>query len=176
MTGRHERYGGVTHTILMRDRLSLNSRTIADSPNNDYNNPVLYYNGRVIETKGYCTDLFFGRAIRRIGEQKRAGKPFFAYITPNVNHGPHIPPILPDGSLGDIMENLDDNVGKMMKFLDQSGLSEETLLIYMTDNGAGSGDKRLRGGKGTAYEGGSLRRGVASTRVGSEPGVSREQT
>jgi arylsulfatase A-like enzyme len=43
----------------------------------------------------------------------------------------------------------------MMKFLDQSGLSSETLLIYMTDNGAGSGNKRLRGGKGSVYEGGT---------------------
>jgi arylsulfatase len=205
LTGRHECYAGVTHTIVMRDRLSLQSRTIADMlgdagyatgifgkwhlgdgaeyrpdkrgfdevyihggggigqnyphsadfPNNDYNNPVLYHNGKVIETNGYCTDLFFDQAIRWIGEQKRAEKPFFAYITPNVNHGPHIPPILPDGSLGNILENLDDNVGKMMKFLDESGLSAETLLIYMTDNGAGSGNKRLRGGKGSVYEGGT---------------------
>jgi len=205
LTGRHECYAGVTHTIVMRDRLSLKSRTIADMlkasgyatgifgkwhlgdgqayrpdkrgfdevyihgaggigqnyshsadfPNNDYNNPVLYHNGKVIETKGYCTDLFFDQAVRWIRTQKEGGKPFFAYITPNVNHGPHIPPILPDGSTGDIMANLDDNVGKMMTFLDTSGLSDKTLLIYMTDNGSGSGSKRLRGGKGSAYEGGT---------------------
>ncbi len=205
LTGRHECYAGVTHTILLRDRLSLKSRTVADMlkaagystgvfgkwhlgdgeeyrpdrrgfdevyihgaggigqnyphsadfPNNDYNNPVLYHNGKVIETRGYCTDLFFEQAIRWIGRQKEAGRPFLAYITPNVNHGPHIPPILPDGSTGDILGNLDDNVGRMMKCLDESGLSEKTLLIYMTDNGAGSGDKKLRGGKGSPYEGGT---------------------
>jgi arylsulfatase len=126
----------------------------ADFPNNDYNNPVLYHNGKVTETSGYCTDLFFDQAIRWIAEQKEKGIPFFAYVTPNVNHGPHIPPILPDGTKGDIMANLDDNVGKMMDFLDQSGLSKHTLLIYMTDNGAGSGNKKLRGGKGSPYEGG----------------------
>ncbi len=205
LTGRHECYAGVTHTIVLRDRLSLKSRTIADMlkdsgyatgifgkwhlgdakeyrpdkrgfdevyihggggigqnyahsadfPNNDYNNPVLYHNGKVIETKGYCTDLFFDQAIRWIGKQKEAGKPFFAYIPPNVDHGPHIPPILPDGSKGDILGNLDDNVGKMMKFLDESGLSEKTLFIYMTDNGSNSGNKRLKGGKGSPYEGGT---------------------
>ncbi|MFC1498109.1 arylsulfatase [Verrucomicrobiota bacterium] len=205
MTGRHECYAGVTHTIKMRDRLSLKSRTVAnmlsdsgyatgifgkwhlgdekeyrpdsrgfdeayihgaggiaqnyphsaDFPNNDYNNPVLYHNGKAIETKGFCTDLFFDQAIRWIGNQKTADKPFFAYIPLNVNHGPHIPPILPDGSRGNTMENLDDNVGKMMTFLDQEGLSENTLLIYMTDNGSPfSGNKKLRGGKGTPYEGG----------------------
>ena len=205
LTGRHECYAGVTHTINMRDRLSLKSRTLpdmlksagyttgifgkwhlgdeaayrpdqrgfdevyihgaggigqnyphsADFPNNDYNNPVLYHNGKAIETKGFCTDLFFDQAIEWIGDTRKAGKPFFCYIPPNVNHGPHIPPILADGSKGDSMINLDDNVGKMMKFLDASGLSENTLLIYMTDNGANSGEKKFRGGKSSPYEGGT---------------------
>jgi arylsulfatase len=205
LTGRHECYAGVTHTIKLRDRLSLKSRTMAnmlkdagyatgifgkwhlgdgaeyrpdkrgfdeayihgaggiaqnyphsaDFPNNDYNNPVLYHNGKVIETKGYCTDLFFDQAIKWIGKQEEAGKPFFAYVPLNVNHGPRIPPILPDGSKGNILANLDDNVGKMMKFLDENDLSEKTLLIYMTDNGANSGNKKLRGGKSSPYEGGT---------------------
>ncbi len=205
MTGRHECYAGVTHTINMRDRLSLKSRTIADMlksagyrtgifgkwhlgdeaayrpdrrgfdevyihgaggiaqnyahsadfPNNDYNNPVLYHNGKAIETKGFCTDLFFDQAIRWIQQKQDAKQPFFCYIPPNVNHGPHIPPILADGTKGDSMTNLDDNVGKMMKFLDGAGLSEDTLLIYMTDNGASSGNKQFRGGKGSPYEGGT---------------------
>jgi len=205
LTGRHECYAGVTHTINMRDRLSLKSRTVADMlkaagyatgifgkwhlgdeeayrpdkrgfdevyihgaggigqnyphsadfPNNDYNNPVLYHNGKAVETKGFCTDLYFDQAIRWIQQQQKADKPFFCYIPPNVNHGPHIPPILPDGTKGDSMINLDDNVGKMMKFLDGAGLSDSTLLIYMTDNGSNSGNKRLRGGKGSPYEGGT---------------------
>ncbi len=205
LTGRHECYAGVTHTIVLRDRLSLTSRTIADMlkgagydtgifgkwhlgdgeayrpdrrgfdevyihgaggiaqnyahsadfPNNDYNNPVLYHNGKVVETRGYCTDLFFDQAIRWIGSRKDASKPFFAYITLNVAHNPQIPPILPDGTKGDILANLDDNVGKMMAYLDKSGLAANTLLIYMTDNGANSGGKRLRGGKGSMYEGGT---------------------
>jgi len=127
----------------------------ADFPNNDYNNPVLYHNAKVVETKGFCTDLFFDQAIRWIKQQQETKKPFFCYIPLNVNHGPHIPPILPDGSKGDTMINLDDNVGKMAKFLDSSGLSDNTLYIYMTDNGANSGNKRLRGGKGSPYEGGT---------------------
>ena len=204
MTGRHECYAGVTHTVKLRDRMSLKSRTAADLlkasgyatgifgkwhlgdaeeyrpdkrgfdevyihggggisqnyphsadfPNNDYNNPVLYHNGKVVETKGYCTDLFFDQAIRWISGQK--GKnPFFCYIPTNVNHTPKIPPLLPDGSEGDIMANLDANIGKMMAFLDQSGLSENTLVLYMGDNGAGSGNKQLRGGKTSMYEGGT---------------------
>lgn len=205
MTGRHECYAGVTHTILMRDRMSLKSPTVAemlrdagystgifgkwhlgdeedyrpdrrgfeevyihgaggigqkmahssDFPNNDYNNPVLYHNGKAIETKGFCTDLFFHQSIRWMTDKKKTEKPFFCYVPLNVNHGPHIPPILPDGTTGDSMINLDNNVGKLRKFLDDSGLSKNTLLIYMTDNGAKSGNKQLRGGKTSAYEGGT---------------------
>ncbi len=204
MTGRHECYSGVTHTVKMRDRLSLKSHTLADLlkdsgyttgifgkwhlgdgaeyrpdkrgfdevyihggggisqnyphsadfPNNDYNNPVLYHNGKVVETKGYCTDLFFDQAIRWIDGQK-GKKPFFCYIPTNVNHTPKIPPILPDGSEGDIMANLDDNIGKMLAYLEKSSLSENTLVLYMGDNGAGSGHKQLRSGKTSMYEGGT---------------------
>jgi arylsulfatase len=205
MIGRHECYGGVTHTIMMRDNLSLKTRTVADMlkeagyatgifgkwhlgdgkeyrpdnrgfeevyihggggigqnyrhsadfPFNDYNNPVLYHNGKVIETKGYCTDLFFDQAIRWMKEQQAAGKPFFVYLPLNVKHSPNIPPILPDGSTGDVMVNLDDNVGKMMQFLETSKLDDKTLLIYMTDNGGRSGRKKLRGKKSNVYEGGT---------------------
>lgn len=204
MTGRHECYAGVTHTIKLRDRMSLKSRTVAemlkasgyatgifgkwhlgdageyrpdkrgfdevyihgadgisqnyphssDFPNNDYNNPVLYHNGKVVETKGYCTDIFFDQAIRWIGAHK-GKQPFFCFIPTNVNHTPKIPPILPDGTEGDIMTNFDDNVGKMMAYLEASGLLETTLVIYKGDNGAGSGNKQLRGGKTSVYEGGT---------------------
>lgn len=204
MTGRHECYSGVTHTILMRDQMNPALRTMpqmlqdsgyatgifgkwhlgdskelrpdrrgfdevyihgaggigqnythsADFPNNDYNNPVLYHNGKVIETRGYCTDLFTGQAIKWMDTQAKAKKPFFAYIPFNVDHAPKIPPVLPDGSKGSIMANLDENVGKVMDFLDESGLSENTLLIYMTDNGAASGSLKLKGRKTFATEGG----------------------
>ncbi len=206
LTGRHEVYAGVTHTILLRDRMNPDQRLIthmlkdagyatgifgkwhlgddaeyrpdrrgfdetyihgaggigqnyahsADFPNNDYNNPVLYHNGKVIETKGYCTDLFFDQAISWMKTQRKSGTPFFCFVTPNVNHAPHIPPILADGSQGSIMGNLDDNVGKLTRFLDEAGLLENTLYIYMTDNGMKhSGTKNLKGGKATAYEGGT---------------------
>lgn len=208
MTGRHEVYAGVTHTIFLRDQMNPALRTMpdmlqdagyatgifgkwhlgdsealrpdkrgfdevyihgaggigqnyshsADFPNNDYNDPVLYHNGKVIETKGYCTDLFFDQAIRWIGDQAKAKTPFFAYVSLNVAHSPMIPPLLPDGSYDNgrasIMKNLDDNVGKMMAYLDANGLSEDTLLIYMTDNGAHSGSLNLRGRKNTVTEGG----------------------
>jgi arylsulfatase len=86
-----------------------------------------------------------------------AKKRFFCTITPNVDHVPHIPPRLPDGSDGDIMQNLDDNIGKLMKSLDDENLAKDTLLIYMTDNGPEGvkSRKQLRGSKNTVYEGGT---------------------
>ena len=200
MGGRHAMYGGVTHTIHMRDRLNLKTRTLADMlsaagystgifgkwhlgdgseyrpdsrgftetyihgaggigqnfahsadfPKNKYNDPVLYHNGKAIETKGYCTDLFFDRAIQWIGEQKAAGKRFFAYIPTNVDHSPHVKP----ASDEPIMVNFDNNVGKIMKYLEEQSLLESTLVVFLTDNGSDSGNKELTGGKNSVTEGG----------------------
>ena len=212
LTGRQEFYSGVTHTIVLRDRMSLKSKTVADVlsgagyttgifgkwhlgdeaayrpdargfqetyihgaggigqnyphsadfPGNKYNDPVLYHNGTPVKTKGYCTNLFFDQAMKWIGEQKKAGKTFFAYIPTNVVHGPQQPPlaeyVLTDGSETEgktgILKNFDLNVGPMMKFLETNGLLENTLVVFLCDNGSSSGNKNLKGGKGSAYEGG----------------------
>lgn len=58
-----------------------------------------------------------------------------------------------------MIENIDDNMGKLMAFLDQSGVAKDTLLIFMTDNGGTAGVKTfnagMRGAKGTPYMGGT---------------------
>lgn len=51
-------------------------------------------------------------------------------------------------------EDLDTGVGRVMAAIDRLGLSSNTYLIYMADNGAGGGKKVLRGGKGGVWEGG----------------------
>ena len=53
-----------------------------------YTDPVLFHNGERVETKGYCTDLYFDAAIEWLRERHGAGKPFFAYIATNAPHGP----------------------------------------------------------------------------------------
>src|SRR5215831_55454 len=138
LTGRHEFKSGVTHTILERERMSLQATTIAevlksagyttgifgkwhlgdeaerrpdrrgfdetfihggggigqtypgscgDAPGNTYFDPAILHNGRFEKTHGYCTDVFFGQALRWI-DQVRGRKPFFAYIACNA---PHVP-------------------------------------------------------------------------------------
>jgi arylsulfatase len=115
-----------------------------------------------VKTKGYCTNLFFEQAMKWIKEQNQAGKKFFAYIPTNVMHGPQQPPT-PENVLNDpsetggktgILKNFDSNVGRIMKFQKTNDMLKDTLVIFVTDNGSNSGRKQLKGGKGSAYEGG----------------------
>ena len=63
-----------------------------DTAGNQYFNPALRHNGTFVKTQGYCTDLFFAQAIRWMGDRRKAGTPFFAYITPNAPHAPLVSP------------------------------------------------------------------------------------
>lgn len=140
-----------------------------DAPGNSYFDPVILHNGRFERTKGYCTDVFFGQALKWIETQRGAG-PFFAYITPNA---PHAPLDCPEAyrtrhadKLKDMqarfygmIESIDDNVGRLLAAVDQWGLKERTLVIFMTDNGGTVGVDMFnggrRGGKATPYQGGT---------------------
>ena len=141
-----------------------------DAPGNGYHDPVLLHNGRFVKTRGYCTDLFFGEALRWIDVQRQSGRPFFAYITPNAPHMPHVTPgpeydRLFEGrglSASDVryyamIRNIDDNVGRLLDRLGEWGLDENTLVIFQTDNGhsvSGVYNAGMRAMKGTPYQGG----------------------
>ena len=110
------------------------------------------------------TRRYFDKAIEFVGQNKE--KPFFVYITPSM---PHIPLFASEqfrgkskrGLYGDVVEEIDWNVGRFLNYLDQQGLAENTLVIFASDNGpwlgykedSGSADP-LRGGKFSYYEGG----------------------
>ncbi len=135
----------------------------ADFPANTYHDPVLLHNETPVLTQGYCTDIYFDKAIDWIKQCQASDNPFFAYIAPNAPHGPHIPPYgyderMPGATNYEKMQaNIDDNIGKIMSFLESSGLRSETLFIFYTDNGrAGqtAHGTKLKGGKGKATEGG----------------------
>ncbi|MFP6604861.1 MAG: sulfatase-like hydrolase/transferase, partial [Pirellulaceae bacterium] len=113
------------------------------------------HNETIVKTEGFCTDVFFQAALGWIRKQQQAEKPFFAYISTNAPHGPMIAPekskkrfaeqgwdAKTQGRYG-MIENIDDNMGLLMKKLDQWKLWENTLVIFMTDNGqAGRGARR----------------------------------
>jgi len=233
MTGRHPMKNGVTHTILERERLTLDAITLpqvlkaagytsaifgkwhlgdeepyqphhrgfdeafihgaggigqaydcscADVPGNTYFDPVIRHNGSFVKTRGYCTDIFFTAALGWIESVKDDKAPFFAYISLNAPHGPFIAPETnasrftglgfterAAGFYG-MIENIDENMGRLMAKLQQWDLQENTLLVFMSDNGMtsrGGGTPNetlapgyrsynagMKGTKGSADEGG----------------------
>ena len=154
----------------------------ADVPGNQYNDPVIRHNGRFVQTHGFCTDVFFTAALSWIKAKAAAQKPFFAYIALNAPHGPFLAPEKNARRFTDLgfgkeqagfygmIENIDGNVGRLLEKLDEWKLSENTLLIFMSDNGMTPGGAGVpgqdlapgypffnagqKGLKGTADEGG----------------------
>lgn len=142
----------------------------ADAPGNSYFDPVILHNGRFEKTQGYCTDVFFAQARRWIEAQAEAGRPFFAWLPSNAPHGPlHCPPewvapyegkVPPDAAkFFGMIANIDHNVGALLDWLAERKLAENTLVIFMNDNGTAHGAKvwnaGMRGHKGTADNGGT---------------------
>jgi arylsulfatase A-like enzyme len=141
-----------------------------DAPGNTYFNPALMHNGKFEKTHGYCTDLFFGQALRWIDRERQSGRPFFAYITPNAAHTPLQVPedyfALYRGKVPEnvarffgMIANIDDNFGRLLAKLDEWKLADNTLVLFMTDNGGTQGVKLfnagMRGMKNTPYQGGT---------------------
>jgi len=119
----------------------------ADAPNNKYFDPFVRHNGKFVKTKGFCTDVFFKAATRWIDEKRKGDQPFFAYLATNAPHAPYIAPPqnikrfkelgFDDDQAGfyGMIENIDENIGKMMASLESMGLMKDTLIIFMSDNG-----------------------------------------
>jgi len=102
--------------------------------------------------------------------RRKGGAPFFAYITPNAAHAPLQCPEeysrryagkVPEdvSKFYGMIENIDDNFGRMLRKLREWGVEENTLVIFMTDNGGTVGTKiynaGMRAAKGTPYQGGT---------------------
>ena len=147
--------------------------SLADYWMNSYFDPVLMHNGVDTKYKGYCTDIFFREAMAWIKRCKAAGKPFFAYIPTNT---PHVPNIVDDsysapyvGKHGGkqiphkfygMIANIDENIGKLEAFLKAEGLRDNTILVFLSDNGTQSGPAKeifnagMRDRKGSVVDGG----------------------
>ncbi len=135
---------------------------------NAYFDGTYWHNGKPEAVTGFCTDVFFDYAKRFIKQQHDSGRPFLAYIATNAPHGPmHSPPEFSEPYQNETVEvanfygmiaNIDENVGKLRRFLSDQGLSRNTIFIFTTDNGTSSGAKTfnagMRGQKGSEYDGG----------------------
>lgn len=127
----------------------------------------LFENKEVVEypcDQATTTNRYFNKAIEFIKNNKN--HPFFVYLTPSM---PHVPLFASPqfkgkskrGLYGDAVEEIDWNVGRLLDFLDKEGLSENTIVIFTSDNGPWLGMKEnggsalpLRDGKFSAYDGG----------------------
>lgn len=138
----------------------------SDPPGNTYFDPMLRHNGKWEKHKGYCTDIFFQSATRFI--EANRGRPFFVYLPTNAPHDPlqidesYAAPFRKAGlddrtaKVYGMVKNVDDNVGRLLARLKQLRLEENTIVIFLTDNGPQHDryNAGMRGRKATVYEGG----------------------
>jgi len=120
-------------------------------------------------TRGYITDVLTDEAVRFVSANRE--QPFFCYLAYNAPHSPYQVPDryfdrfhalgLADNvaAFFGMCENLDDNVGRLLGHLEAEGLADDTIVLFLTDNGGTAGVKihnaGMRGGKTSVHEGGS---------------------
>ena len=144
-----------------------------------YFNPELDHNGQLTRGKGYITDDLTNHAMDFVEQNARKNQPFFCYLALNTPHSPmqvpdeyfakfaHLEPKLraTDPKLESIpmtraalamCENIDWNVGRVLKKLDSLSLANDTVVLYFSDNGPNSWrwNGGMKGRKGSVDEGG----------------------
>jgi arylsulfatase A-like enzyme len=144
---------------------------------NDYFDDTYERNGKFETFEGYCTDVWFREGMRFIEENQ--SQPFLLYLATNAPHGPYrVPPDwanpyfgnrdAPNPNFYGMIANIDHNMGLLRQHLTKLGVSENTILIFMTDNGTAAGgtfkgldsepirgfNAGMRGKKSSVYDGG----------------------
>ncbi|TWT73172.1 arylsulfatase [Allorhodopirellula solitaria] len=145
----------------------------------NYFDPMLEHNGRIVQGNGFLPDDLTQRTIDFIGNHR--DRPFFVYLALNTPHSPMQVPqaywdrfadreIVPDPVAANaerqddahtraalaMCENIDDNVGRLLDHLDETGQAEDTIIVYFSDNGPNGWryNGGMRGRKGATTEGG----------------------
>jgi arylsulfatase A-like enzyme len=136
---------------------------------NNYFDATLLRGSKPEPTKGYITDVLTDEAMQFITARQK--EPFFCYLAYNAPHSPYqVPDKYFDqfkakgfednvAAFYGMCENIDDNVGRLLAHLDTLKLTENTIVLFLTDNGGTAGVKTynagMRGGKTSLHEGGS---------------------
>ncbi|MCY3714826.1 MAG: arylsulfatase [Gemmatimonadetes bacterium] len=154
---------------------------------NNYFDDTYFHNGAPVEHVGYCTDVWFDEAIRfiegcadgqSVSGEAGSDAPFFVYLSTNAPHTPYLVseeyarpyrgnPEVPEPEFCGMIANIDENFGRLRRRLAELGLEEDTVLVFMTDNGSSGGSELdenqhvvrgynagMRGKKGSYYDGG----------------------
>lgn len=137
-----------------------------DDSQNSHFDPTLIRNGVEEKQKGFRTDILFQEAMNFM--EKHKNEKFFCYVP---TYSPHAPLKVPEeysapyenmenvnANFSGMVANIDKNVGLLMNKLKELGLDENTLVVFMNDNGGTNGvnlyNAGMRGTKGTAWWGG----------------------
>jgi arylsulfatase A len=136
---------------------------------NNYFDTELLRGAKFEKTKGYITDVLTDEAMKFISKNQSA--PFFCYLAFNAPHSPYqVPDQYFDrfkakgftdelAAYWGMAENIDDNLARLFAHLDKLKLADNTIVIFMTDNGGTAGVKTfnagMRGGKTSVHEGGT---------------------
>ncbi len=145
---------------------------------NDYFEDYYNHNGVWEKITGYCNDVWFDGAKKFI--TRNQDKPFFCYLATNVAHSPYfvadsysapykgVENVVHPEFYG-MIANLDEHIGDLTAYLESIDLMDNTIIIFMTDNGTAQGAKidevldgyvikgqnaGMRGVKASMYEGG----------------------
>ena len=145
----------------------------------NYFSPMLERNGAIVQGNGFLTDDLTDRAIEFVDTHRT--RPFFLFLPYNTPHSPMQVPdeywnrfkdkvLQPDPVPGNanrqnlehtraalaMCENIDANVGRLLNHLEKTQLSEQTIVVYFSDNGPNGFryNGGMRGRKGSTYEGG----------------------
>lgn len=133
---------------------------------NNYFDPRLKSDERWIRAKGYMPDLLTDAAVDFA--KKHRTEPFLVYLAYNTPHSPHqVPDAYFDAyrkkgvddalaSIYGMVANLDDNIGRFLTALANAGLADDTIVVFLTDNGPNGArfNGGMRGQKGSLYLGG----------------------
>lgn len=148
---------------------------IGNPKGNNYFDDTYFRNGVAEKFEGYCTDVFFNEAMRFMRDEDE--RPFFIYLPLNAMHSPvtvaerYWKPFAAQeiaekrAKFFGMIQNFDENLGRLLTLLDEKDLSEETIVLFMGDNGTSNGangipaeedghNVGMRGKKGSVYDGG----------------------
>ena len=149
-----------------------------------YFDPILWHNNKQKPYKGYCSDIFTENAIEFI--EKNKNNPFFCYLSFNAPHNPLQvpdeyyqayktldptdgidPELIPNEKISEktkdntrkvyaMVTNIDDNLKKLFNKVDELGIKDNTIVIFMTDNGPQHARyiAGMKGRKSSVYNGG----------------------
>lgn len=157
--------------------------SVPDYWQNDYFDDTYFHGAERKKFEGYSTDVFFREAMSWMTNRAEAGEPFFTYLALNAPHGPlyvpdkyraavseslekalpQLPKLEPNAkkalvSFLAMIVNIDENMGRLENFLKDHNLRDNTIVVFLTDNGSTMGQRYynagMRGSKTTLWEGG----------------------